>query len=153
MGPIQIQPGSHLIPMEMRPEIHVGMIYRRLFLKRLCVLLDWSEDGLFDLKDFTRLMTTHMKGQEEMEDELRESFKMFDLNGDGYVSFDELRTAMLTLGEPMTDEEVKELFKLCDLNKDGRIDYEGIPQSHITQRACVYVCEIILPGTVCVRVL
>lgn len=87
---------------------------------------------MFDLRDFSKLMSAYMKGGDEMEDELRESFKLFDLNGDGYVTFDELRTAMTTIGEPMTDVEVNELFQLCDLNKDGKIDYEGITGMHST---------------------
>ena len=42
----------------------------------------------------------------EIEDEIREAFKVFDKDGNGFISAAELRHVMTNLGEKLTDEEV-----------------------------------------------
>jgi calmodulin len=37
---------------------------------------------------------------------LRESFKVFDKDGNGYISASELKMVMASLGEKLTDDEV-----------------------------------------------
>ncbi|GFS00860.1 EF-hand calcium-binding domain-containing protein 7-like isoform X9 [Elysia marginata] len=57
------------------------------------------------------------------EDDLMKAFRKIDLNGDGYISLDELFKIMTTRGEKMTRAEVKEMIDEVDENKDGRLDY------------------------------
>jgi len=47
------------------------------------------------------MMARQMKSPLDEEIELRESFKVFDKNGDGYISSNELRQVMTTLGEKL----------------------------------------------------
>ena len=49
---------------------------------------------------------------------------MFDEDGNGYISADELRYVMTYLGEKLTDEEVDELIREGDIDGDGQLDYE-----------------------------
>ena len=60
------------------------------------------------------------------EEELLEAFRVFDKNGDGLISRDELRNVMNCMGETLTDEELDEMVHEADLNGDGMVDYEGI---------------------------
>ncbi|RUS84254.1 hypothetical protein EGW08_008006 [Elysia chlorotica] len=57
------------------------------------------------------------------EDDLMKAFRKIDLNGDGYISLDELYKIMTTRGEKMSRAEVKEMIDEVDDNKDGRLDY------------------------------
>ena len=41
------------------------------------------------------------------EEEIREAFRVFDKDGNGFISAAELRHVMTNLGEKLTDEEVK----------------------------------------------
>ena len=50
---------------------------------------------------------------------------MFDKDGNGYISADELRYVMTNLGEKLTDQEVKEMIMEADMNGDGLVDYNG----------------------------
>ena len=51
-------------------------------------------------------------------------FKIFDKNGDGYISSDELKKLMITFGEDLSDAKVNELIKEADKNGDGRVTFE-----------------------------
>jgi hypothetical protein len=55
----------------------------------------------------------------------REAFRVFDRNGDGYISAPELRLVMTNLGEKLTDEEVDDMIKEADLDGDGVVSYNG----------------------------
>ena len=45
----------------------------------------------------------------DTEEEIREAFKVFDKDGNGFISAAELRHVMTNLGEKLTDEEVDEV--------------------------------------------
>lgn len=70
-------------------------------------------------------METRMKGT-DTEAELREMFKVFDMDGNGYISAEEFKWTMMNLGQQLTEEGVEEIIKTADLNGDGQIDLEGI---------------------------
>lgn len=53
------------------------------------------------------------------------SQKVFDKDGDGFISESELRRTMANLGEVLTETELAEMIREADRNGDGRVDYEG----------------------------
>ena len=59
------------------------------------------------------------------DDEMREAFRVFDKDGDGYISAVELKVVMMNLGEKLSDAEVDDMLKEADTDGDGRIDYNG----------------------------
>jgi Ca2+-binding EF-hand superfamily protein len=61
---------------------------------------------------------------ENAEEEMLEAFKVFDSDGDGNISADELRQIMANLGEKLTDEEIDEMVKEADTDGDGEINYQ-----------------------------
>ncbi|VDH98022.1 Hypothetical predicted protein [Mytilus galloprovincialis] len=55
------------------------------------------------------------------EQETREAFSMFDLNGDGYIDLHELKTVMTKMGdEKMSEADFREMIKEADVNFDGK---------------------------------
>ena len=58
------------------------------------------------------------------EDQIPETFRVFDKDGDGFLSADELKQVMGNNGEKLTDDEVEELIKEADIDNDGQINYE-----------------------------
>lgn len=59
-----------------------------------------------------------------MEAELLEQFKELDLNGDGFLTMEEMKTAFEKKGQKW-DERDEEIFKEVDKNGDGKIAIEG----------------------------
>ena len=49
---------------------------------------------------------------------------MFDRDGDGLISEEELRLTMNNLGEPLTEDEVKSMIAEADLDGDGKINFQ-----------------------------
>ena len=81
-------------------------------------------NGIIDFREFLHLMDTRMKGI-DTEAEIREMFKVFDMDGNGFISSEEFKWTMMNLGQQLTEEEVEEIIKTADLNGDGQIDLEG----------------------------
>ena len=51
-------------------------------------------------------------------------YRVFDRNGDGFISKSEFKHCMMHFGEKFTNEEVEEMIAEADTNNDGQIDYE-----------------------------
>jgi Ca2+-binding EF-hand superfamily protein len=49
---------------------------------------------------------------------------VFDRDGDGLISEEELRLTMNNLGEPLTEDEVKSMIAEADLDGDGKINFQ-----------------------------
>ncbi|XP_061340404.1 calmodulin-like [Gastrolobium bilobum] len=84
---------------------------------------DMNGNGTIEFGEFLNLMARKMK-ETEAEEELKEAFRVFDKDQDGYISLSELRSVMRTIGEKVTDEELEQMIKEADLDSDGLVDYE-----------------------------
>ena len=56
---------------------------------------------------------------------MKEAFRVFDKDGSGFISSDELKIVMESLGETLTDAEVEAMMKEADKDSDGQVSYEG----------------------------
>lgn len=65
----------------------------------------------------------------DSEEEIREAFKVFDRDNNGFISAAELRHVMTSIGEKLTDDEVDEMIREADQDGDGRIDCKSGPTS------------------------
>lgn len=62
-------------------------------------------------------------------DEIRcnfiEVFKVFDVNKDGFIFWEEFKVVLIKMGEKFFEKEFDEMVWVVDSNGDGKIDYEG----------------------------
>lgn len=88
-------------------------------------------DDLIDENEFLHWVKRiqSLRPEEQVDDEtaknVRAAFKVFDLDQDGFITRDELRNAMQTIGENVSEEQLGEFMELADTNRDGKISYEG----------------------------
>ncbi|CAL5357458.1 unnamed protein product [Camellia sinensis] len=82
--------------------------------------VDIAGNGTIDFDHYLNIMARKMKQREE----LKEVFKVFDQDQDGYISAIEVRHVMINLGEKLTDEEAEQMIMEADLDGDGVVSYE-----------------------------
>ncbi|VDI79617.1 Hypothetical predicted protein [Mytilus galloprovincialis] len=89
-----------------------------------------ASNGTIDFPEFLTMMARKMKDTDS-EEEIREAFRVFDKDGNGFISAAELRHVMTNLGEKLTDEEVDEMIREADIDGDGQVNYEDIPADYL----------------------
>jgi len=62
--------------------------------------------------------------EEDEEDDIKEAFKMYDKDGDGYITREEMLEAITAMGFVRNcEEEASKCMDEMDLDKDGRVSY------------------------------
>ncbi|VDK75498.1 unnamed protein product [Cylicostephanus goldi] len=57
---------------------------------------------------------------------LKNVFEELDVDGDGYITRSELRTAFQRMGHSLSDQDIKAIYKHVDANNDGKINFQGM---------------------------
>lgn len=97
--------------------------------------VDCAGDGSVCFEEF-RLIQSHCEaGRQRMlsqrsrdaEQRLRTAFKVFDIDGNGFIDAGELRSTLADLagGSCVSMPDAEALLRSADKNGDGQIDYEG----------------------------
>ena len=68
--------------------------------------------------------------------ELREAFELFDIDGDGKITTDELGTVMKSLGMNPSQDELREMIKEVDI--DGKNCFCNLRDTH--------ACDVQIPN-------
>ncbi|PSN45750.1 Gamma-secretase subunit Aph-1 [Blattella germanica] len=92
-----------------------------------------SGNGLVDEAEFLQWVgriqalsqDTSIDDSDDITKDLIAAFRVFDRDCNGYITKDELKTAMDMIGESVTEVQLNELIAMADIDHDGRINYEG----------------------------
>ncbi|XP_026067274.1 calcium-binding protein 7-like [Carassius auratus] len=79
--------------------------------------------GLCSIPDILSYRSTVSLPEDEVE-EIREAFKVFDRDGNGFISKQELGVAMRSLGYMPNEVELEVIIQRLDMNGDGQVDFE-----------------------------
>lgn len=121
----------------------LGLLSTRNEIMSMMEKVDANGDGLIDLEEFRELYDSIGRGrggddggrgergkedeeEEEMEMELREAFNVFDENGDGLITVEELGLVLASLGlkRGATVEDCRNMIRKVDLDGDGMVNFE-----------------------------
>ena len=80
----------------------------------------FTGNGAIDFDEFLHMMAKKHAECYDPEEELKEAFQVFDKDGNGYISKEELHQVMNNLGEKLTDEEIADMIKEADADGDGQ---------------------------------
>lgn len=101
-----------------------GFVSSRRFPLTLCVGIP-AGNGNIDFPEFLTMMQKKLSSRSDSEEEVREAFKVFDKDCNGFISASDLKQVMNNLGEKLTDEDINEMIKEADHDGDGQVNYEG----------------------------
>lgn len=106
-------------------------------------LVDMNGKGTIDFTDFL-VTITKQRTETDKEDNLKEAFHIFDMDGDAFISPNDLGQFFASIGMKLTDEEVQLMIKEadteadrrrspandqrsrhCTLDGDGQVNYDG----------------------------
>ncbi|CAF3335565.1 unnamed protein product [Rotaria socialis] len=87
--------------------------------------VDRDGDGLIDFDEFKQMMISNDDSRFEMfnDELLNEAFRIFDKDGNGFISEMEIRSVMSNLGEKLTDDELNDMIREADLDGNRQVDY------------------------------
>merc|ERR1712241_1118798 len=100
-------------------------------LKDMIRNVDKNCNGAIDFNEFIEMM---LRRDSKIEEDVRHAFRVFDRDGDGLISAEELKLTMNNLGEPLTDHEVRSMIEEADLDGDGRINFQEFARLMQTQQ-------------------
>ena len=91
--------------------------------------IDANGDGCVDISEFQTLYQMIMDERDE-EDDMREAFNVFDQNGDGFITVEELRSVLVSLGlkQGKTVEDCKKMIWKVDVDGDGMVNFKEFRQ-------------------------
>lgn len=76
-------------------------------------------NGTIHLQEFLSMMDEEMA-------EIRESFIVFDRDGNGFITAAELKHTIQKTGDKLTDDQVEEMIRAADIDGDGQVSYNGL---------------------------
>lgn len=94
--------------------------------------LDIDKDGKLSFEEFAPLMSEKIK-EIDSENDIVGAFKVFDIEGKGFITAHELRHVMTNLGEKLTEKEVNEMVREADIDGDGVINYEDFVKTMMSK--------------------
>ncbi|KAL5201290.1 hypothetical protein ABZP36_035644 [Zizania latifolia] len=87
--------------------------------RRMICVADYKKDGCMDFDEF---MEVHRNGV--LLADIRRAFFVFDTDGDGRISAEEVMDVLLKLGERCSLEDCMQMVKEIDRNHDGFVDMD-----------------------------
>jgi len=89
----------------------------------LVMEVDLNGDGTIDFPEFLEMMK-QKSSEADQEADLKEAFKIFDRDKDGFIDMKELKKVANMLGAMLSKEEVDEFMKEADVDGNGKLDYD-----------------------------
>ncbi|KAJ3076191.1 hypothetical protein HDU98_005075 [Podochytrium sp. JEL0797] len=92
-------------------------------LKDLIKEADSNHKGAIEFPEFLTMMARKLKDGDNAVD-IKAAFRMFDPKGTGYISANELRHVLTSMGEKLSKDEVDEMIRDTNADAQGRIQMD-----------------------------
>ncbi|CAF0777770.1 unnamed protein product [Brachionus calyciflorus] len=92
--------------------------------------IDLDGSGTVDFNEFAIWMSIKMSPDKynDKSSDLENTFKIFDENGDHFITAEELKNVMKKLGQTLSDEEINLMITEADTDGDKQVNYKEFVQ-------------------------
>eukprot|EP00953_Heterococcus_sp_UTEX-ZZ885_P031931 16706-Heterococcus_DN1.PRE.1 len=101
----------------------LGFAIKKGEVVRLVHDVDPSNEGFVTVSQLIDVMAI-LYSNRDPETEVTEAFKLFDDDGTGQITLNNMRRVARELGETLTDKELQQMMDVFDKNQDSEIDLD-----------------------------
>jgi len=104
----------------------MGHPVNRSILNEVIEEVDVDGSGELEFNEFVLLATKFMneEDEEEMHRELKEAFRLYDKNGEGFIPTNVLREILKELDDKLDDEALDGMIEEIDADGSGTVDFD-----------------------------
>jgi len=105
----------------------MGQAFEERDLKKLIKQFDSDGSGEIEFEEFAAMVATFVNSGEDkdkIEEELREAFRLYDKEGQGYISTMVLRDILRAIDDAITEDELDEMIAEIDQDGSGTVDFD-----------------------------
>lgn len=104
----------------------LGQTFEDKDLKDLIAEIDQDGSGELEFDEFVALAARFLveEDSEAMQEELREAFRLYDKEGNGYINVSDLREILRALDDALTEDELDEMIAEIDTDGSGTVDFD-----------------------------
>ncbi|VDN02228.1 unnamed protein product [Thelazia callipaeda] len=106
----------------------MGQAFEERDLKQLIKEFDTDGSGEIEFEEFAAMVASFVVEDDNagLEEELREAFRLYDKEGNGYIAVSDLRDILRALDENVSEEELDEMIAEIDADGSGTVDFDGL---------------------------
>ncbi|EFA07895.2 troponin C [Tribolium castaneum] len=97
--------------------------------KQLDTLLDGEDPegtGYLNFDSFCKVAANFLDNEDDevLQKELKEAFRLYDKQGNGYIPTSSLREILVALDDQLTNDQLNEMIAEIDTDSSGTVDFE-----------------------------
>jgi calmodulin len=86
--------------------------------------IDEDGKGTISFDEFLKIMARKSKSEDDEDEDLKEAFDIFDVDGNGFITAEELQEVMVNFGVTLTNAEAVEMIRSADADGDQVLNIE-----------------------------
>ncbi|XP_076249926.1 troponin C-like [Rhynchophorus ferrugineus] len=104
----------------------LGHSYDEKELEQMLADEDPEETGTVNLDAFCRVASHFLENEDEeaLQKELKEAFRLYDKEGNGYIPTSSLREILAALDDQLTNDQLNEMIAEIDTDASGTVDFD-----------------------------